>query len=305
GQRPVCRQYVWQEHLPNEKKILKFEGAYHGHADPFLSRSGSGLASLGLTKSDGVPRSVTQDTLTVGYNDLQQTSKMFKEHEIAAAIVEPISGNMGVVPPDEGFLQGLRDLTLKNGSLLIFDEVITGFRVSRGGAQELYGVNPDLTCLGKIIGGGFPVGAFGGRSDIMRLLAPLGGVYQAGTLSGNPVAMRAGLATISQLSKGTYESLERKAALLARSIARHSPQVRVNRVGSMLSLHFTKKTVSNYSSAASSNRKSYAQYFHEMQKRGIYLPPSHMEAFFISEAHSRKDIDRTLRSAESALDICL
>jgi len=285
----------------SRKKILKFEGAYHGHADLFLSHSGSGLASLGLPKSDGVPIAVVRDTLTAGYNDLEKVSMMFKRHDIAALIVEPISGNMGVIPPDKGFLQELRDLTLKNGSLLIFDEVITGFRVSKGGAQKLYGIIPDLTCLGKIIGGGFPVGAFGGREDIMKLLAPLGGVYQAGTLSGNPITMRAGLATLRQLNEGTYSRLERKASRLGRSLGQLSHRVIVNRVGSMLSLHFTDKIVNNYSSASSCDKDQYARYFHDMQRRGVYLPPSHLEAFFISDAHSQEDLDHTMKSADSAL----
>ncbi len=285
----------------SRKKILKFEGAYHGHADLFLSHSGSGMASLGLPKSDGVPRAVARDTLTVGYNDLAKVRRMFEMHDIAAVIVEPISGNMGVIPPDKGFLHELRDMTLKNGSLLIFDEVITGFRVSKGGAQELYGIIPDLTCLGKIIGGGFPVGAFGGREDIMKLLAPIGRVYQAGTLSGNPITMRAGLATLRQLDKRTYSRLERKASLLARSLGRLSRLVRVNRVGSMLSLHFTDKIVNNYSSASACDKDQYARYFHDMQRRGVYLPPSHLESFFISDAHSQKDLDYTMKSADSAL----
>ncbi|MCZ6616353.1 MAG: glutamate-1-semialdehyde 2,1-aminomutase [Thaumarchaeota archaeon] len=284
------------------KKILKFEGAYHGHADLFLSQSGSGMASLGLPKSDGVPRAVVRDTLTAGYNDLMEVRRMFKMHEIAAVIVEPISGNMGVIPPDKGFLHELRDLTERNGSILVFDEVITGFRVSRGGAQELYGIIPDLTCLGKIIGGGFPVGAFGGREDIMKLLAPIGRVYQAGTLSGNPVTMKAGLATLHRLDKGTYSRLERKASHLGSSLGRLSHRVKVNRVGSMLSIHFTDKIVTNYPSASSCDKDLYARYFHHMQSRGVYLPPSHMEAFFVSDAHSMKDIDHTIMSADSALN---
>jgi len=284
----------------SRKKILKFAGAYHGHADLFLSHSGSGMASLGLPNSDGVPRAVARDTLTAEYNDLMEVRRIFKMHEIAAVIVEPVSGNMGVIPPDKGFLHELRDLTEKNGSILVFDEVITGFRVSKGGAQELYGIIPDLTCLGKIIGGGFPVGAFGGREDIMKLLAPIGRVYQAGTLSGNPIAMRAGLATIRQLDGETYSRLERKASRLGSSLGRLSNRVRVNRVGSMLSLHFTDKIVSNYSSASSSDKGQYARYFHHMQSRGVYLPPSHLEAFFVSDAHTLKDIDHTVMSADSA-----
>jgi len=248
-----------------------------------------------------VPRAVANDTLSAEYNGLAKVRRMFKMHEIAAVIVEPISGNMGVIPPDKGFLHELRDLTIKNGSLLVFDEVITGFRVSKGGAQELYGIVPDLTCLGKIIGGGFPVGAFGGREDIMKLLAPIGRVYQAGTLSGNPITMRAGIATLRQLDKGVYSRLEKKASLLGRSLGRLSHRVRVNRVGSMLSLHFTDEIVNNYSSASSCDKDQYARYFHDMQSRGVYLPPSYLEAFFISVAHSQKDLDHTLKSADSAL----
>jgi glutamate-1-semialdehyde 2,1-aminomutase len=289
-------------------KILKFEGCYHGHADGLLVQAGSGVATLSLPDSAGVPASYAAETLVAPYNDLKSVDEIFKHHpvDIAAVIVEPIAANMGVVPPEPGFLEGLRQLCDASGALLIFDEVITGFRVGLGGYQALSGVTPDLTCLGKVIGGGMPVGAYGGRRDVMDLVAPLGPVYQAGTLSGNPLSMAAGLSTLKALSKpGFYEALEEKAVVLEAEIkaaaARSEVGVRVNRVASMLTAFFTDAPVSDYSTARASDTKRYARFFHALLDSGVYFPPSQFEAAFVSAAHSDADIDDTLHAVEEAL----
>lgn len=290
-------------------RILKFDGAYHGHADALLAQAGSGLATFGLPASAGVPESVTQDTITAPYNDLAAVAAFFARvgESIAAVIVEPIAGNMGVVPPADGFLPGLQELTKQYGALLIFDEVITGFRVARGGAQELYGITPDLTCLGKIVGGGLPVGAFGGRREIMELLAPLGPVYQAGTLSGNPLAMAAGVATLDALAQTphAYSQLDEMAARLVdgwqAAAASAGLPVTINRVGSMFTAFLTAGPVTDYASAKGSDTAAYARFFHAMLERGIYLAPSQFEAAFLSLAHSTEDIAITITALQEAL----
>lgn len=286
-------------------KILKFEGCYHGHADSLLVKGGSGMATFGVPDSAGVTGSSTADTLVAPYNDAESVKGMFEKFgdQIAAVIVEPIAANMGLVPPKPDFLRSLREITEGNGSVLIFDEVITGFRASYGGAQRLYGIKPDITCLGKIIGGGLPVGAYGGREEIMNLLAPLGPVYQAGTLSGNPLAMTAGIATLNEVrKKGFHAKLERSSSLLERGLLEAAEEadcpLRLNRVGSMLGLFFTEKDVFDYSSAKSSDIQSYRVFFHSMLDQGIYLPPSAFETVFVSAAHSTRDIMETTNAAK-------
>ena len=288
-------------------KIIKFEGCYHGHADFLLVRAGSGVTTLGLPDSAGVPEGSAQDTLVAPYNDLQAVDRLFSENrsEIAAVVVEPVAGNMGVIPPEPGFLAGLRGVTKAEGALLIFDEVITGFRVAYGGAQALYGVTPDLTCLGKIIGGGLPVGAYGGRREIMEMVAPLGPVYQAGTLSGNPLAMTAGIETLKVLAQhGTYERLEEKSARLADGIRAAAEAARIpafqTRVGSLFCTFFNAERVVDYASAKRSDTSRYALFFRAMLASGVYLAPSQFEAGFLSLAHSEQDIERTIRAAEAA-----
>jgi glutamate-1-semialdehyde 2,1-aminomutase len=285
-------------------KIVKFEGCYHGHADGLLVKAGSGALTLGEPSSPGVPASYAQQTLTAQFNDLASVEKLFKanKNKIAAVIVEPVVGNMGCVPPAKGFLQGLRRLTAANGALLIFDEVMTGFRVAPGGAQQLYKIKPDLSCFGKVIGGGLPVGAYGGRGDVMSLVSPLGPVYQAGTLSGNPLAMAAGLETLKALrSKKVYEKLEAlgeqmETGLLAAAKAAGIPAA-VNRVGSMMTLFFTKGKVRDYATAVRSDTDRFARFFQGMLRRGVYLPCSQFEAFFLSAAHTPQDIARVVAAA--------
>ena len=286
--------------------ILKFGGCYHGHADYLLAMAGSGLATLGLPECPGVPSDFTKHTLTATYNDPKAIRRLIETHyrALACVIVEPIAGNMGVIPPSEEFLHTLREVTQKHDMLLVFDEVITGFRVAYGGAQSLYGITPDLTCLGKIIGGGLPVGAYGGRRDIMQLVAPVGPVYQAGTLSGNPLAVTAGIETLKQLSAPkVYEKLDAKAAMLAEGIGEEAKKAKVpltqTRVGSMMGAFFTKGPVVDYASAKKSNTQTYAKFFHSMLKRGVYFAPSQFEAAFMSVAHSPKDIDHTIKSVRA------
>ena len=287
-------------------KLLKFEGCYHGHADPFLTRAGSGLATFDLPDSAGIPDSAAAGSITLEYNNEEELEETFRARgrEIAAAIIEPVAGNMGVVPPEPGFLGRLRRLCSGSGSVLIFDEVITGFRVAPGGAQALYGVTPDLTCLGKVIGGGFPVGAYGGRDEIMRMGAPEGPVYQAGTLSGNPVAMAAGLATLSQLNQKAYSLLESLSAELEEglleSAAASGTEFTLNRVGSMLGLFFSSSKIRNFKDAKGSNRGLYASFHGSMLGRGIYLPPSPFETAFLSTAHSHPDVRMTVTAARHA-----
>ncbi|MGH9794309.1 MAG: glutamate-1-semialdehyde 2,1-aminomutase [Candidatus Acidiferrales bacterium] len=288
--------------------ILKFEGCYHGHGDSFLSQAGSGLATLGIAASPGVPDELARLTINAPYNNAAAVEKIFAEHgsEIAAVIVEPVAANMGVLPPASGFLQALRELTREHGALLIFDEVITGFRLGYGGAQAVYGVGPDLTTLGKIIGGGLPVGAYGGRRDIMQMVAPLGPMYQAGTLAGNPLAMRAGIETLRQLkTRGFYEALAQKAARLAEGLRAAVGETgvarQVNAVGSLLTLFFNASPVTDYSAAKRSNAQQFARFFHEMLRRGILLPPSQFEAWFVSAAHTDEDIDRTIAACRDSL----
>jgi len=273
---------------------IKFEGCYHGHVDSLLVKAGSGVATLGLPDTVGVPTSFADTTIALPYNSVEAVERAFHQHgdRIASLIVEPVAGNMGCVPPAPGYLQALRDITAQHGALLIFDEVMTGFRVSFGGAQALYGIRPDLTTLGKVIGGGLPIGAYGGRADIMSHIAPLGPVYQAGTLSGNPLAVSAGLAMLRYLEAHpeVYTQLERRSARL---VAGTPGGVTVNRVGSMFTLFFTDGPVTDYESAKRSNTKRFAEFFHFMLERGIYLAPSQMEAGFVSAAHSAEDIDQT------------
>ena len=289
-------------------KIVKFEGGYHGHADALLVAAGSGAMAHGVPDSAGVTASFAQDTLLAKFNDLASVEAHFGAFpdDIACVIVEPVAGNMGVVPPDEGFLQGLRELTARHKALLIFDEVITGFRVAYGGAQQRYGVEPDITCLGKIIGGGMPVGAYGGSAEIMATVAPLGPMYQAGTLSGNPVAMAAGAATLDALQEaGVYEALEAKASRLAAGLqavfADAETPLCVNRVGSMMTLFFNAGAVNGWETVSASDREGFARFFHRMLDEGVYLPPSPFEAMFVSTAHTDADIEATLDAARRAL----
>jgi glutamate-1-semialdehyde 2,1-aminomutase len=282
-------------------KIVKFDGCYHGHSDGLLVKAGSGVATLGLPDSPGVPAGFARETLTSKYNDLKLLQKIFDRHgkDIAAVIIEPICGNMGVIQPELGFLSAIREITQKSNSLLIFDEVITGFRVALGGAQELFRVKPDLTCLGKILGGGLPLAAFGGRSEIMTLLAPVGPVYQAGTLSGNPLAVAAGIATLKLLrGRRVYDELEAKGDQLEEGLAtvlkRRRIPATINRVGSMMTLFFGVDRVTDPDDARKCDQKQFGRFFHGMLKRGIYLPPSPFEAMFISLAHSSADLEKTI-----------
>ncbi|HEY5926802.1 MAG TPA: glutamate-1-semialdehyde 2,1-aminomutase [Kofleriaceae bacterium] len=289
-------------------KLVKMDGGYHGHADCLLVSAGSGVATLGIPGSAGVPEGAARDTLVVPYNDLGALDAMFAAHgaDIAAVIVEPIAGNMGLVLPQDGYLKGLRDITAKHGALLIFDEVISGFRVGYRGAQGLYGITPDLTCLGKIVGGGLPAAAFGGRADIMQKLAPLGPVYQAGTLSGNPLAMAAGLKALHILGRpGNYDRLAQLGkrlgdGLLAAAQAAGVPAC-VNQIGSMVTLFFTPGPVTDYASAKTSDTAKFGAFFRKMRDKGVFLPPSQFEAMFVSLAHTEEDIDQVIASARDSL----
>ncbi len=288
--------------------IVKFDGCYHGHADTLLVAAGSGVATLSIPGSPGVPKSAARHTISLKYNDISAFTAFMEKHgdDVAAVIVEPVAGNMGLVPPDPAFLKSLRDGTRRHSSLLIFDEVMSGFRVAYGGAQALFGVDPDLTCFGKIVGGGLPVGAYGGKKEIMAHIAPEGPIYQAGTLSGNPVAMAAGIATLNALcAPGFYEALEKTSARLAeglqRAIDSTETAATINRVGSMMSLFFTDRTVKNFDDAKTSDLERFSRYYRQMHSAGIYLPPSQFESLFVSAAHSPADIDQTVKAAASAM----
>ncbi|GIU93791.1 MAG: glutamate-1-semialdehyde 2,1-aminomutase [Gaiellaceae bacterium] len=283
------------------EKIVKLAGCYHGHADFLLVQAGSGVATLGLPDSPGVTPGAAADTLTARFNDLDSVEQLFDHHEIAAVIVEPVAGNMGLVPPREGFLEGLREVTEANGALLVFDEVMTGFRVHPGGAQALYGVTPDLTTLGKVIGGGLPVGAYGGRREIMELVAPAGPVYQAGTLSGNPLAMTAGIETLRVLAEpGVWEALERAAASLVEGLAALGGPVHVDRVGTMFGLFFTDGPVTCWDEAKEADTERYARFHRALLERGVYLAPSQFEVGFLSTAHGEDEVAATIEAAAEA-----
>jgi glutamate-1-semialdehyde 2,1-aminomutase len=286
-------------------KLVKTDGGYHGHADCFLVAAGSGAATLGIPGSAGVPEGAARDTIVVPYNDLDAVERACATGEVAAVIIEPIAGNMGLVPPADGFLQGLRALCDAHGALLVFDEVISGFRAAAGGAQHVYRVTPDLTCLGKIIGGGLPVGAYGGRADLMELVSPAGPVYQAGTLSGNPLAMTAGIWCLSQLKPKLYRDLASLGTRLAVGFADAARAagvaLHVNAVGSIVTPFFTDQPVRDYRSATSANTEQYARFFRGMLARGIYPPPSQFEGWFLSAAHTRKDVDTTIAAAHAAM----
>jgi glutamate-1-semialdehyde 2,1-aminomutase len=293
--------------------MLKFDGGYHGHSDGFLSQGGSGLATLGISASPGVPDEFARLTLNVPYNDVAAVEKAFAAHpkKIAAVIVEPVAANMGVVPPMTNFLKDLCEITRREGALLISDEVITGFRLAYGGAQAVFGIEPDLTTLGKIIGGGLPVAAYGGRREIMQMVAPLGPVYQAGTLSGNPLAMRAGLETLRQLAlrRSLYEELDQRAARLAEGFMDAAKQsgvpARVNVAGSLLTMFFTGEPVRNYNGAKRSDTRRFGAFFLEMLDRGVFLPPSQFEALFVSASHTDQDIQRTIEACSDSLKAVL
>jgi glutamate-1-semialdehyde 2,1-aminomutase len=288
-------------------KLIKFEGCYHGHGDSLLVKAGSGVATLGLPDSPGVPAALAQNTITLPFNDVAALEETFAEHkDIAAVIVEPVVGNMGCVPPQPGYLESLRKLTKASGALLIFDEVMTGFRVARGGAQELYNITPDITTLGKIIGGGLPVGAYGGSRELMNHIAPAGPIYQAGTLSGNPLSMTAGLVTLRRLrDKSVYQQLETSSRKLCEGLAAAAAEAGIktviNRVGSMWTSFFTDEAVTNWKSADRCNRQQYGTFFHAMLDEGVYLAPSQFEAAFVSLAHSDTQINQTIAAASKAV----
>ncbi len=294
----VARGYTGRD------KILKFEGNYHGHGDSLLIKAGSGVATLGLPDSPGVPESIAQNTITVPYNDLESARYVFEQYgdDLAAVIIEPVSGNMGVVPPDESFLQGLRTLTEDNGTVLIFDEVMTGFRVGYNCAQGHFNVTPDMTCLGKVIGGGLPVGAYGGRREIMERVAPVGDIYQAGTLSGNPLAMTAGYETLSAMTEDQYAKISKKVDRLMEGFqgaaTENNIPFTVNRAGSMVGFFFNQEPVTNFETASQSNLEMFASYYRGMIEEGIFLPPSQFEGLFLSAAHSDEDIERTIEAAK-------
>ena len=291
----------------NRPRIIKFAGCYHGHADAFLVKAGSGALTLGIPTSPGVAPAVAADTLIAQYNDLASVDALIREDgsSIAAIIVEPIAGNIGVVPPADGFLRGLRERSTANGSVLIFDEVISGFRAAAGGAQAIFGVAPDLTCLGKIIGGGLPVGAYGGRAELMSMVAPAGPVYQAGTLSGNPIAMTAGLWALKRLTPKLYKDLSRRGAMLAAGLADAARDagvpLQVNAFGSLVTPFFTSAAVRDYDSAVRANTAAYATFFNGMLARGIYPPPSQFEAWFLSAAHTDRHVAKTIAAARVAM----
>ncbi|ANY72402.1 glutamate-1-semialdehyde-2,1-aminomutase [Paenibacillus ihbetae] len=292
--------------VTGRSKIIKFEGSYHGHADSLLIKAGSGIATLGLPDSPGVPESVASNTIAVPYNDLVSVQLAFERfgEEIAAVIVEPVAGNMGVVPPQEGFLEGLRKVTSEYGSLLIFDEVMTGFRVGLNCAQGRYGVTPDLTCLGKVIGGGLPVGAYGGKRELMEQIAPAGPIYQAGTLSGNPLAMAAGYTTLKLLTPAVYDQLEERGARLQAGFERNAKEfgipLTINRIGSMVCPFFTDVPVVNFDTAKTSDLARFNRYFAAMVQEGVSVPPSQFEGMFISAAHTTEDIDATIEANYNA-----
>ena len=288
--------------------VIKFDGCYHGHADTLLVAAGSGVATLGIPGSPGVPEAVAKHTLSLPFNDIECIQKVMNEQgdQIACIIVEPVAGNMGMVPPADGFLQSLRQLTEKHGALLIFDEVMTGFRVAMGGAQSRYGISPDLTCFGKIIGGGLPVGAYGGRREVMENIAPQGSVYQAGTLSGNPIAMAAGIATLQQvMQEGFYENLEKTTRKLADGLDAAAQNAgisaKVDHVGSMLGMFFTDQEVNNFDDAKLCDLELFSAFYNGMRENGIYIAPSQFEALFVSAAHSEADIDETIQAADAVL----
>lgn len=296
----VARGYTGRD------KIVKFEGNYHGHGDSLLIKAGSGVATLGLPDSPGVPKTIAQNTITVPYNDLESVRYAFETYgdDIAAVIVEPVSGNMGVVPPKAGFLQGLREITEQNGTVLIFDEVMTGFRVGYHCAQGHFGVTPDMTCLGKVIGGGLPVGAYGGKREIMEKVAPTGSIYQAGTLSGNPLAMTAGLETLKALNKSSYEAINKQVDRLvegfSEAASKYNIPLQINRAGSMVGVFFTNEEVVNFKTAQSANLDYFAQYYRTMIEQGVFLPPSQFEGLFLSTAHTDEDIEHTIKAIHTA-----
>jgi glutamate-1-semialdehyde 2,1-aminomutase len=289
-------------------KIVKFEGCYHGHSDALLAKAGSGLATFGIPDSSGIPGSMTADTIVLPYNDIDAVNAVFQQQgkEIACVILEPVAGNMGVVIPKAGYLADLREITHKYGSVLIFDEIITGFRLAYGGAQELYKVTPDMTTLGKILGGGLPIGAYGGRREIMEQVAPIGPVYQAGTLSGNPLAIAAGIQTLKILfDQNPYPYLEEKTRKLSEAIAdmasKHGVSLQINQIGSMMTIFFTQTAVYDYATAKTAYSQRYAKFFWKMLEEGVYLPPSQFESMFVSTAHSDNDIGQTIKAFDQAL----
>ena len=298
----VARGYTGRD------KVIKMAGCYHGHVDSLLAEAGSGVATFSIPECMGIPADFTRHTLVVPFNDADAVRTVIEANpdQIACLILEPIAGNMGVIPPHDGYLQELREITAEHGILLIFDEVITGFRVAYGGAQSLYGVTPDMTCLGKIIGGGMPVGAYGGKKEIMKSVAPLGDVYQAGTLSGNPLAVSAGIAMLKALSEpDVYDQLETRAAALAEGLQaatkRYSIDAWHSRVGSMLMFYFTDETVTDYEGVQTADTEHYASYFWNLLEKGVYVAPSQFETGFVSLAHSEADIDQTIRAADEVL----